>query len=318
MAPGPGKTRSSPMRSGFELHELEWTAPDRLQVTGEFTGSATLPAEAPVLVVRGAEGTHRLPAVPESLSGAPAEGRRWRAEFAWEVAPIPFDAAVLEFGDDIAIELVTPKARGDEDAEAQLPHGTDGEREAAPHGSDGESAAAALSSAGSGAARLHVQSEMFALEADAREARAEADRLRTELARATEDLESERARHAVDVDRFREGLAAIERSAQEALAQEKSVTQELGSELEQAREATNARDAELERLRAELDAVEGARAELGALRERVAELERSGDEAAQTRAALEQAEAEAQRARAESERLSSRIARIREALDDPM
>src|SRR5687767_12953905 len=133
MASGPGKTRSLPKRRGFELHELEWTAPDRLQVTGEFTGRASLPAEVPVLVVRGAEGSHRLPAVPESLSGVPAEGRLWRAEFAWEVAPTPFDTALLEFGDDIAIELGAPKARDP----------------------------ATVSPAGSGAARLHIQSEMF-------------------------------------------------------------------------------------------------------------------------------------------------------------
>jgi chromosome segregation protein len=291
MAPRPGKTRSLPTHGGFELHALEWTAPDRLQVTGEFTSTPTLPAEEPVLAVRGAEGTHRLPAVPESLSGAPAEGGLWRAEFAWEVAPAPFDAAVLEFGDDIAIELRTPAARD---------------------------APATLSPTDSGAARLHLQSEMFALQADARAARAEADRLRTELARATEDLESERARHAVDADRFRQGLATVESVAQEALAEEKSVAQELGTELERTREALNARDAELQRVRAELEAAGSASSELGALRERVAELERHGEEAAQARADLEHAEAEAQRARAESERLSSRIARIREALDDPM
>jgi hypothetical protein len=318
MASGQGKTGSLPRRGGFELHELEWTAPDRLQVAGEFSGHAMLPAELPVLVVSGAEGTHRLPAVPESVSGAPAEGQLWSAEFAWEVAPTPFDTAVLQFGDDLAVELGAPKAGDDEKAAAQSASGTDREPEAVAHHRNDERAPATLSPAGSGAAQLHMQSELFAVQADARDARAEADRLRTELARAAADLEAERARHAVDADRFRQSLAAVKGLAQEALAEEKSATREVETDLEHAREAIAARDAELERLRAELEAVEAMRAELGGLRERVAELERSGEEAAQTRAELEHAEAEAQRARAESERLSSRIARIRKALDEPV
>src|SRR3712207_3361681 len=110
MAPRHGETESLPDAVAFELDALEWTAPDRLEVTGRFTNGLSPPTDAPVLVVRGAEGTHRLPAVPESLSGHPQEGQPWRAEFAWEVAPSPFDAAALEFGDSVLVELGAPKA----------------------------------------------------------------------------------------------------------------------------------------------------------------------------------------------------------------
>jgi hypothetical protein len=215
-----------------------------VEVTGEFTDLAAPPAGAPVLLVRGAEGTHRLPALPESLSDVPEEGRPWRAEFSWEVAPTPFDAAAIEFGHAILVELGCAKPHRRRPRDARARH-----RWRRPP--------ATLPPAGSGAERLHPQSEMLVL--------------------------------------------AVESFAQEAPARERSAAQQLGTDLEQAREA-----------------VSEARAALVALRERLVELERSGEEAAQTRAGPEQAVAETQRTRADSERLPSRIARIREGLDYPV
>jgi hypothetical protein len=316
MSSGRRETESLSGRCAFELHGLEWTAPDRLEVTGEFTRLADPPAEAPVLVVRGAQGTRRLSALPESVSGAPEEGRPWRAEFAWEVAPTPFDDAALEFGDAVVVELGAPEAPDDAagDGEAARNHdGADGDRDAADRALDGEGAPVTPPPAHSGAERLRLQSEMVSAQAAAREATVEAERLRTELARATEDLASERARHAADADRFRESLATVEGLAHEAVAEEKSAAETL--------------KAELERVRAELEAAEQARSEAAQTRAELeagkaeterarAELEAAKAETERARAELEAAKAEAERTRAESERLSGRIARIREALDE--
>src|SRR5918999_6017899 len=94
----------------FELERFVWGAPDRLELSGTFAGVGDAPAGSPVLVVRGNGDTHRLPAVPESVSGPPADGSRWLAAFAWQEAPVAFDAAVLEFG-DFTVELPEPGAR---------------------------------------------------------------------------------------------------------------------------------------------------------------------------------------------------------------
>jgi hypothetical protein len=260
MSPG----RKKFLKGGaFMVRELDWTAPDRVAVSGEFARLTVRDAETPALLVDGAEGSQRLQAVPDSVSGPPEEGKPWRAEFSWDVAPFAFDAAALEFEDGTLVELSSP--------------------EEAPHLN------------GSTTDDLHLRTELVVAQTATREAQAEAERLRTELARAVDDLESERARHAEDARRFREGLAGLERTASDAMA---------------------AGEDELRRLAAELDAAESARAEVETLRERVAELERRDTEAEHVRATAEAAEAEAQRARTDCDRLSRQLARIREALDD--
>jgi hypothetical protein len=260
----------------FDLHGLEWTAPDRIEVGGTFAGMASPPSDPPVLVVRGAEGSRRLEAVPESVPAPPREGEPWRAEFSWDTAPFPFETATLEFPDGTSVDLA--------------PLGVE-PGSAAP-------AAAVEEVSASAADRLHLRAELLGAEAATRDAAAEAERLRTEVARAKEDLEAERARNAADAERFREGLESVERAAQAALAEHQSAAEQVGTDLREAREAIEARDAEL-----------------AVLRERIAELDQAGEEVTHARAEAERAAAEAQEARGESERLASRLARIREILD---
>src|SRR5918999_4504730 len=92
-------------RELFELSRFVWGAPDQLEVAGTFVGLREPPADAPVLVVHGADGTHRLPAVTENR---PEEGQRWVAAFAWQEAPVAFETAELEFGSDCVVELPEP------------------------------------------------------------------------------------------------------------------------------------------------------------------------------------------------------------------
>jgi hypothetical protein len=270
------RTSTPHVQITFDLHGLEWTAPDRIEVSGAFAGMASPLSDPPVLVVRGAEGSRRLEAAPESVPAPPQEGQPWRAAFSWDTAPFPFETATLEFADGTSVDL-------------------------APLGVELESAAPAAAVeevSASATDRLHLQAELLAAEAAARDAAAEAERFRTELARAKEDLEAERARNAADAERFREGLESVERAAQAALAEHQSAAEQLGTDLREAGEAIAVRDAEL-----------------AVLRERIAEQEQAGEEAKRARAEAERAAAVAHEARGESERLASRLARIREILD---
>jgi hypothetical protein len=84
----------------LELERFAWGGPDRLQVSGKFTGLGEVPPDAPVLVVCGPQRTHRLPALPDSLSGSREDGNPWSAEFAWQEPPVAFEEATLELGPD--------------------------------------------------------------------------------------------------------------------------------------------------------------------------------------------------------------------------
>ena len=80
-------------RPTFELARFAWGSPDQLELSGRFLGISDGPGEPPELVISGAEGTHRLPVVPESLSGPLEDGRRWEAVFAWQEPPVAFEVA---------------------------------------------------------------------------------------------------------------------------------------------------------------------------------------------------------------------------------
>jgi hypothetical protein len=80
----------------FELRRFAWGTPDRLELSGTFGGLPETPTgAAPVLVVQAGERVHRLPAVPDSLDGPPADGRVWQAQFAWQDPPVAFHGAEL-------------------------------------------------------------------------------------------------------------------------------------------------------------------------------------------------------------------------------
>ena len=331
--------RHSPV---FELARFAWGAPDRLELAGRFVGLSDLPADAPTLVISGANGVHRLPVVPDSVSGPPEDGGRWEAEFAWQEAPVAFDVVKLEFGDTIIVELPEPSARRTRARRqllrvsrelAQEGQPIHSEPERADDGSPQEEVVQA-----DGVQQLRAQAELLATDEALRDARANLQRSHEELARARDDLESERELRKVDGKRFRQGLAEMSAAAERALATEQSAVQELGAELREARAMIDAKDAALADLSAMLDATAAnraeseaeARAEIDALRGRVAALEGAGKEADQLRAQLEATRAEADGARAEVdqtgsgldevrsdvERLLSRLGTLRDAAGD--
>jgi hypothetical protein len=283
----------------FELEQFTWGAPDRFQLSGTFVGMRDVPLDPPVLVLSSPDQTHRLPAVDGTVSGSPADGRPWSAEFAWQQPPVPFDVAAVHFGDAMVVELPEPGTKAfrfrkhamkvhvtaaepspehaeprAEQAEptaepAEEPAKASAER-AEPSAEPGEPGAERADPV-PGADQLRLESQLLVAEDEARELRAELEQSRAELARAREDLESERARHAEDAQRFRDGLAHVQESAEAALGQ----------------------------LRAELEEAAAARAGVD---ERMAGLETTRGEAA---AAL-----------SDAEQLLSRLTAIRDALGD--
>jgi hypothetical protein len=194
-----------------------------------------------VLVVRGGERVHRLAAVPERLSGSPNVAGRWCAAFAWQDAPEAFESAELEFGADLVVELPEPrpkvKRRGDQVLEVRRTREQDGQ---APRAAE----------------RLALEAALLVAQEEARELRAGLDRAHAELARAREDLETERKGRAEDSGRFRDGLERVRESAEEEVAR---VAGDAGLR----RAEIGAARAEAERLLARLEDLENALEERG-------------------------------------------------------
>jgi hypothetical protein len=278
--PGPPPT--------FELKRFDWLSPDRLGITGTFRGLGEMPAEAsPVLVLHEGESVHRLPAISDSTDAPPEDGQVWEAAFAWQEAPVAFDVAELELGDDLVVELPDP---GEKQRRVVLEI-----RTPEPDATDER------------AASLGSQIDLLAAQEELREVRVELEQTQAELSRARDDLGAERERRAGDSERFRDGLAKVKESAEEALAAEQLATRRLDADLKEARDAIEASDAELQTLREQLDAAES---ETLTLRERVTQLEAAAEETERLRAELKEAGDAIDQARNDAERLLDRLTTV--------
>jgi hypothetical protein len=301
----------------FELERFVWAAPDRLELSGRFSGLHDVPAGLPQLVVHGSERAHRLDA-PHNTPAPPVDdGAPWSAEFVWQEPPVAFDIATLELGDGIVVELPAPgtrpgRIRGQtlevQNAAASARAEADEVEWAEPtagRGDDSEEPSAVR-----GAERVGLEAELLAAREEVRELRAAAERTQEELARARDDLNRERERHAGDADRFREGLKRVRRSASEAVATEHRALKQMESALGETRAAMDAKDAELDQLRRRLD-------EEAASRTQAESDARAAAQAHQAhRAGLDEARRTADQARAGAEEMLKRLEAIRGALGD--
>ena len=286
-------------RAVFELERFGWGAHERLEISGRFSGLGDGPSGPPVLILRGPDGTHRLPVIPESSPELPEKAGRWQAAFAWPHASAPFDVALLALGSDLFVELPQPRAKrrpfGHQVLEVRPARNGD----EAPSGEDG--APADL---------LRSRAELLAAQHEASMRRSD-----EELSRMRENLEAERTRRSTDAERFRQGLASVRAAAEEALAVEQSVARQLDADLRVAQEARRVNDALLTEARRELEAATASRqqamsqanAEIDRLRMRVAALERGAEEADALRAQLD-------RGRADAESLRDGLAAAQKAL----
>ena len=270
---------TSSNEAAFQLDRFEWAAPDRLEIAGSFVGIEA-PSVAPTLVVGGAAGERRLTATPLD-SAVDEEG--WTVAFVWQEPPVPFEAAELELGDGLSVVLPAPGSR--------------------------DEALAIRGAARPVAETLRLEAALLAAQQEAREAVAARDRALQELARAREDLEAERSTHSAESERFKQGLARVRDTGEQALA---------AAEAEMA--VLRARVLELEGLadsaavlRAKLATAEGEFKQLRAEdAERRTALGRAEEEIHSIRAALEQAQSEA----AVADELRGRLDAVREALED--
>ncbi len=223
--------RSTETPPTFELERFVWGAPDRLRVSGRFTGLGQAQPAAPELVLRGPEKMHRLEAVPDTLPPPPEDGSLWSAEFAWQEPPVAFDAALLQLGPEIAVELPEPGAK-----RGLLPAQVRGAETPTDRGVE----------------RVRREADLLAAQEEIRELRAAAEQAQQELERAREDLKNERERHAGDAERFREGLATVQASAAESLAVEQSSAQQAQAEVRELRGQLDDAVETLSRVRAAL------------------------------------------------------------------
>src|SRR5207245_328839 len=117
------------------------------------------------------------------------------------------DTAELELGPDVSIQLPEPRA-------GTRPFG--GQRLQVRQASEPEPGEGRLNgSSPPAAARVQLRSELVSAQEEARELRARLERAEAELSRARDDLQAERELRATDSERFREGLASVQASAEE-------------------------------------------------------------------------------------------------------
>jgi hypothetical protein len=248
----------------FVLERFAWCAPDRLELAGTFAGLDRTPTDLPVLILSGAERTHRLPASAADVSGAPENGRPWRAAFVWQEPPAAFESAVLQLGGELAVDLPEPGENGAAPDNVELPVWVPSLQDAVP---------------GAGAELLRLEAELLAAREELLEAQSKLHRGEGELRRAREDLDTERAERAADAVRFRDGIEAVRESAEQALALEQRTAQQMRAALSAAQETLEANEAELAEVRGELDVAStfraeadaAAQAELAAVQERLDE-----------------------------------------------
>lgn len=305
----------------FELKRFAWLTPDRLGMSGTFTGLQKPADGTPVLVIRASDRVLRLPAAGESLGGPPEDGEVWQAEFEWRDAPVAFDAAELELGDDLVVDLPGLDEKRGFSGTRVLEVRTAGGGGEDPReiGEPVEQPAAPNDSVERRAASVASQVELVAAQEDLREVRVAMQQIQQELERVRDDLQAERERRTGDSERFREALAKLRESAEEALAVEQSANSQLGSDLREAQAALEKMDADLKTLRGQLEAAGSALteaeakagAEAEALRKRVAKLESDGGkETERLRAELEKARGVVDEARDDAERLIARLTAV--------
>jgi hypothetical protein len=288
----------------FELERFEWQTPDRLEVAGRFHGLQEPPAHEPVLVISGGGAAHRLNAVPEMAPAPPEEGKAWRAQFVWDEAPVGVEAAALEMGPDLVVDLPPPGAKTTllRPDYLDVRH-TQQEDDAMPADPTAEPETEPQATTASG--DIALQADLLAAEQEAQELRSALTRAQAELERARSDIEAERSGRAADAERFREGLAQVRASAEQALA---------GAQAD-----ADQRDKELRDARAALEDSEVARVELGRQLEAAettrAQAEREAEALQQRLGPREAIGADADELRADAQRLMERVTKLVDVLD---
>src|SRR4051794_41738165 len=92
----------------FELERFSWTEPDRLEVTGRWTGLEGRRLGRPALTLTIGDERRRLTALPGGHLRATGE---WRALFSYDGDPAEVTGAELEVGRRLVVDLPAPRKR---------------------------------------------------------------------------------------------------------------------------------------------------------------------------------------------------------------
>ena len=219
MASDPETTAAPTENLTFELKRFAWLTPDRLGVSGTFAGLEPPADDAAVLVIRAGERVFRLPVAGDGRGGQLDESGVWQTAFEWLDAPVAFDAAELELAEGLVVELpgLDGKRRLSRKRLLEVRNLVGG---------------AAVEPAEPGS--LGSQVELVAAQEALRGVRVAMQQTEQELERAREDLQTERELRTGDGQRFREELAKLRASAEQALAAEQSGQTMLREQLEAA------------------------------------------------------------------------------------
>ena len=93
----------------FDVERFEWTAIDRLEVRGRWTGVRGRRFMRPSLSVEIARGRRRLIALLDHKPWAAGDGDTWVAAFPWDGERGDVGPAVLEVGTGLSVELPPPR-----------------------------------------------------------------------------------------------------------------------------------------------------------------------------------------------------------------
>jgi hypothetical protein len=102
----------APDAAVFEVERFGWTAPDRLELHGRWTGIRGVRFVRPTLTLRAADGVRRALALLEHKPWAAEDGVEWVAAFPWRGEAPEFESAELAVATDIEIALPPPKRAG--------------------------------------------------------------------------------------------------------------------------------------------------------------------------------------------------------------
>src|SRR2546423_12439857 len=98
--------------AAFDVERFEWTAPDRLEVAGRWSGVRGMRFVRPTLALRGEGERRRLLALLEHKPWAAEDGEQWLAAFPWEGEPFDADSAELAVAPSVAVVLPPPPLPG--------------------------------------------------------------------------------------------------------------------------------------------------------------------------------------------------------------
>jgi hypothetical protein len=279
----------------FEVDRFEWTSKSRLEVAGRWFGLRGRRFIRPTLDIEVDGERRRMLALLEHKPWAADDGEHWIAAFAWTGDPVEAIAAELAVAPDLAVELPPPEApAGAKKAAGAAKEATGATKAAAGREPATRREAAEPRVAADDVERLEARPPRAkVLETELSVARAEIEKLREQLERAS-------ALHEAEAEDLQRQLTAEQRAARRLATDLETAQEQIA-----AAEASSAR--QVQQLHRERDSAIAAREEARAETEQAA---RERDTAYRDRAIAEQARDAAMRDRAAAEQ--ERDAAVRE------